>query len=54
MTTLYGAFALAKVKHIPVIVGEHLNLDVARVLDVLLEIDAAVLECGLGLGRAVL
>ena len=34
MASLDRAVALAEVNHVPVRVGQHLNLDVARVLDV--------------------
>ena len=53
MATLDRAVALAEVDAVAVLVGEHLDLDVARVLDVLLDVDVAVLEGGGRLGRVV-
>ena len=50
MTALDRAFALAEMNDVAVIVGEHLNLDMARPLDIAFEIDAAVLESRLGFG----
>ena len=43
------ALALAEVHHVAVMVAEHLDLDVARRLDVLLDVDVADAERGLGL-----
>jgi hypothetical protein len=40
------AFALAQVDHLAVTVGQHLDLDVARLLDELLDEDALVAESG--------
>jgi hypothetical protein len=37
--------------HVAVVVGDHLHLDVAGMLDVFLQIDLAVAESGLGLRR---
>ena len=48
MAALQGAVALEEVDDVAVAVAEDLHLDVARLLDVLLEVDAAVLERGLG------
>ena len=44
MAALDRAVALAEVDHVAVRVGEHLHLDVARVLEVALEVDAVVGE----------
>src|SRR5215212_5804848 len=54
MSSLNRAVALAEVDAVSVLVGEDLNLDVARVLDVLLDVDVAVLKRRgrLGRGRA--
>ena len=43
------ALALAEVHDVAVLVAEHLELDVARRLDVLLDVDVADAEGGLGL-----
>src|SRR3546814_11599318 len=43
-----GAFALAQIDDIAVSVAQHLNLDVARPLDELLDEHAVVAEAGLG------
>ena len=62
MAALQRAVALAEVDRVPVAVGEHLDLDVPRVLDVLLDVDGGIgevrlalalrgLERALGLGR---
>src|SRR5205807_10425324 len=48
MTSLDAALALAEVQGVPVGVGEHLDLDVARLLDVALEEDGGVAEGPLG------
>ena len=55
VAALDGAFALAQVDDIAVLVAEHLDLDVARVDDELLDEHAVVAEARLGLraGRAV-
>ncbi len=50
MPALERAVALAEVDDVAVPVAEDLHLDVPRAVDVLLEVDAAVLERGLGLG----
>src|SRR5438309_10168664 len=42
--SLHGAIALAEMDHVPVTVGEHLHLDVSRVLQVFFEIDGGVAE----------
>src|SRR5437867_5730627 len=42
--SLHGAIALAEMDHILVAVGEHLHLDVSRVLEVFFEIDRGVAE----------
>ena len=44
VTALDRAVALAEVDHVAVPVGEHLDLDVARVLEVALDVDAVVGE----------
>ena len=49
VTPLQGTIALEQVDYVTVAVGEDLHLDVARLLDVLFEVDAAVLEGVLGL-----
>ena len=46
MAALDRAFALAEVDHRAVVIAEHLELDVARVLDVLLDVDVADAEGG--------
>ena len=53
VAALDRAVALAEVDDVPVRVGEHLNLDVARVLEVLLDVDGRVGEVRepLALGR---
>ncbi len=53
VAALDGTFALAEVHDGAVVIAEHLELDVPRVLDVLLEIDVADAERGfsLALGR---
>src|SRR5262245_16956004 len=55
MAALDGAFALAEVNHVSVVVAEHLDFDVALVVDVFFKVDAAVFErrLGLGSGRVV-
>ena len=52
MPPLERAVALEEVDDVAVLVAEHLHLDVPRLVEVLLDEDAAVLERGLGLGRA--
>ena len=49
MAPLQGAVALAQMDGVALAVAEHLNLDVARLRQVLLEVDAVVAEGGLGL-----
>src|SRR5438067_1079311 len=51
VSSLYGAVALAEVYAVAVLVGQDLNLDVARVLDELLDVDVAAAEGGRRLGR---
>src|SRR4051812_14549881 len=46
VATLDGAFALAEIDDVAVLVAEHLDLDVARRLDELLEEHAVVAEAG--------
>jgi len=46
MPPLNRAFAFAEINTLAVLIGEHLNLDVARTLDKALDIDIAVLESG--------
>src|SRR5467141_4028103 len=48
--SLHGAIALAEMDHVLVPVGEHLPLDVSRVLEVLFQIDGSVAESRPGLG----
>ena len=40
MAALDRAVALAEVDHVAVGIGEHLDLDVARIVEVALEVDA--------------
>ena len=51
---LHRAIALPQVDDVAVVVGDHLDLDVAGMLDVFFEIDVAVAERGLGLGLGLL
>src|SRR3954471_2949947 len=51
VSALYRAVALAQMYAVAVLVREHLNLYVARVLNVLLYVNVAVLERGGRLGR---
>ena len=51
VAALDRALALAEVHDVAVLVAEHLDLDVARRLDVLLEVDVADAERGFGLAR---
>jgi len=55
VAALQRALALAEREALPVVVGQHLDLDVARALDELLEVDGVVAEArgGLGARRAV-
>ena len=45
MAALDGALALKERSHVAVFVGQHLELDVARLLDELLHVELAVAEC---------
>ena len=49
MAALHGAFALAEVDAVAVLVGEDLHFHVPRILDVFLDIDFAVAERAFGL-----
>src|SRR4051812_37599403 len=49
MTALQRAFALAQVNHVAVLVAQHLNFNVARLFNQLLNINFAALEGALGL-----
>jgi hypothetical protein len=60
MPALHGTFALAQMHHVAVMVAEDLDLDVARVFDQLLDVNAAVAEsaqrfarCGFESGRQI-
>ncbi len=46
MTPLHGAVALAEVDRVAVRVGQHLELDVPRLLEELLHVDNVVVESG--------
>ena len=50
VAALQRAVALAEMHGVALAVAEHLDLDVARLLEILLEIDRVVAERGLGLG----
>ena len=50
MAALDGALALKERGYVAVLVGENLELDVARVLDELLHVELAVAECVGGFG----
>ena len=50
VAALQRAVALAQMDGVALAVAEHLNFDVARLGQILLEIDAVVAEGGLGLG----
>ena len=52
MAALDRALALAEMHDVAVVVAEDLELDVARVLEILLDVDVAVAERGLGLRAA--
>src|SRR2546430_16658899 len=54
MTPLNRAFALAKVDDGAVLIAQNLELDVARRIDVLFEVDVADAECRLGFGLSSL
>ena len=49
MTPLYRALALAEVHDVAVVVADHLELDVLRVLQILFDVHVAVPERRLGL-----
>ena len=49
MATLRRAVAVVQVHRVAVLVAEHLDLDVPRVLQELLDVDGAVAERGRGL-----
>src|SRR5207342_2090721 len=51
MPALNRALALAEVNHVAVVIAQHLDLDVTRRLDVLLEIHVADAERGLDLAH---
>src|SRR5271168_559270 len=53
VAALHGAFALAQIDDVAVMVAEHLNLDVARAFEVFLDVEAAVAEGVDGFGRRV-
>ena len=53
MPPLQRALALAQVNHVAVAVADQLDLDVARPLDQLLDVDLGVAEGALGLARRV-
>ena len=44
VAALHGAVALAQVDHVAVVVGQHLELDVARLLQEFLHVDLVVAE----------
>jgi hypothetical protein len=50
VAALHGAVALAEMDRVAVVVGQHLELHVARVLQILLHVDGVVAEGGAGLG----
>ena len=50
VAALQRAVALAEMDGAALAVAQHLDLDVAGTLEILLEIDGVVTECGLGLG----
>ena len=50
MPALQRAVALAEVDGVALAVAEHLDLDVARLLQILLDVDGIVVERGLGFG----
>jgi hypothetical protein len=51
VAALHGAVAFTQVDHLAVFVAEELELDVAGLLDVLLDVDASITEGLLGFGR---
>ena len=50
VAALHRALAVAEVYHILVLVGDHLDLDVPRILQVFLHVDGGIAECGLRFG----
>ena len=54
MAALHAAVAFPEVDRVAVVIGEDLDFDVPRVLDVLFQIDVAVAEGGLGFGPRLL
>src|SRR3546814_9211364 len=48
MAALHRAVALAQMDGLALTVGQHLNLDMARVLQEFLHVDLAIAECRLG------
>ena len=54
MAALHGALALAEIDDVAVLVAEDLHLDVARILDELLDVDFAVAEGALRFAARVL
>ena len=50
IAALNGAFALAQVNYVTVLVAQHLNFDVARVHDKFLDEDPVVAKAGFGFG----
>src|SRR5262249_28738828 len=51
MATLHGALALAQVNHVAVFITEDLDLDMARILDELLDVNLAVRKGPLSFAR---
>ncbi len=54
MTALHGTFALSQVDDVSVIITQNLNFNVARVFNILFDINAAVFECDFGFGASSL
>ena len=54
MAALDGALALSEADDVAVLVGQHLEFDVARVLDVLLHVEVAIAEGFGGFGLRLL
>ena len=50
MAALQRAVALAQVDGVALAVAEHLNLDVARLLEIFFDVDGVVAEGGFGFG----
>ena len=50
MAALQRAIALAKMNGIALAVAEHLDFDVARLLQIFFDVDGVVAESGLGFG----